>query len=623
MLNFWKNKLKNSYVSLRFSILSIFISLIILITLLVIGIRSIAFEDELTFTARSLMKNASNAVLRELNARIKVVESQGRFAASLIADKIVDPNSEEISSYTYYLINSMPLVHSAYWGDEVGNFVHTKKMADGSLDTEIISVKDNTKKQINIIKNSLGKTLSDKVVMYDGFDHRNEKWYMAAKQTSKAAWTDIYGLHPDNQKGISFGIPIFNADHSMKGVFGLDINLDTLKEFINRQKVSEHGYSFIIDGNENLIVYPDRYPFTQLGTNNKLELNVHQSSLPIIDKTIDHYKKTGKKEFEYQFQGKRYLITYQPVRDFINKGWLVGVISEKRDFTAILEKVDTLTLIVCFITLLLGIVIVSRLVSRIIKPIHALSSEAEKIKQFELDNTILSDSHITEVHELETAINSMKRGLRQFQKYVPQMLVRQLIESNQETTIGGTRRQIVVLFADIENFTSIAESMDPNLLMMQLCEYFEAITKIIHNEKGTIDKFIGDSIMAFWGAPIAINNPCQHAARSALRIQESINVMNNAWVKSGKPVFNTRIGIHVGDAIVGNLGSSDRINYTALGDTVNLASRLEGINKEYHTRILVSEDVYQQIKNEFQLKRVDEVTAKGKSKPIVVYELRQ
>lgn len=623
MFNFLKNKIKNSYVSLRFSILSVFISLIIVITLLIIGIRSIAFEDELTYTARALMEDVSNAVLRELNFRINLVESQGRFAASLIADKIVDPNSEDISSYTYYLINSIPIVHSAYWGDEAGNFVHTKKMADGSLDTEIINVSGDTRKQIHIIKDSNGKTISDKVVTDDGFDHRLESWYVNAKKTSLAGWTDIYGLHPDNKKGISYAIPILNADQSLNGVFGLDINLDTLKNFINRLQVSKHGYSFIIDGNENLIVYPDRYPFDQLTANNQLDLNVHKTSLPIIDKTIDYYKQTGKEEFEYYPAGMQYLITYQPVSDMGNKGWLVGVISEKRDFTGILKKVDTMTLIICFLTLLLGIVIVSKLVSRIIKPINALSSEADKIKQFELDNTILSDSHITEVHDLETAINSMKHGLRQFEKYVPRLLVRQLIESNQETTIGGTRRQIVVMFADIENFTSIAESMDPNLLTMQLCEYFEAITAIIHDEKGTIDKFIGDSVMAFWGAPITIDDPCQRAARAALQIQKSIDAMNSAWQKSGKPVFNTRIGIHTGDAIVGNLGSSDRINYTALGDTVNLASRLEGINKEYQTRILVSEDVYQNVKNEFQLKRIDEVKVKGKSKPIVVYELLQ
>lgn len=623
MWNLWNNRIKNVYVSLRFSILSVFISLLLIITLLIVWVRGIAFEDGLTFTARALMQDASNAVLRELSERIRLAESQARFAASLIAENVVDPQGEEISSYTFYLINTMSLVHSAYWGDEAGSFVHSQKMSDGTIATEMISVHDHTRKRINIIKNNQGQTIKNEIVSDDGFDHRNENWYVNAKQTLQAGWTQLYGLHPDKAKGISYGIPILNTDRSLNGVFGLDIDFTSLTQFITNQQISQHGYSFIIDGNENLVVYPERYPFTQIAVDRNQEVNVHRLALPIIDKTIDYYKKTGKEEFEYRYQRKNYLVTYQPVPDLTNKGWLVGVISEKKDFTGILDKVNSITLIICFVTMLLGIVIVSRLVSRIIKPIYALSNEADKIKHFELEGDVLSHSHIKEVHELETAIIAMKRGLRQFQKYVPRQLVRQLIESKQESEIGGTRRELVVLFADIENFTTISESMDPNALMMQLCEYFEVITKIIHEEKGTIDKFIGDSVMVFWGAPLMLDEPCQHAARAALRIQRAIDTLNDSWQQSGKPVFKTRIGIHAGEAIVGNLGSSDRINYTALGDTVNIASRLEGINKQYHTRILVSDVVYQDIKNNYELKKMDEVIVKGRSTPVIIYELIQ
>ena len=187
--------------------------------------------------------------------------------------------------------------------------------------------------------------------------------------------------------------------------------------------------------------------------------------------------------------------------------------------------------------------------------------------------------------------------------------------------MGGSRKKLAILFSDIENFTSIAEQTAPNLLMTQLCEYFEELSSIISKEAGTIDKYIGDSIMAFWGAPLPDAESCHHAAYAAVLCQEKLVELNAQWKKQGRPQFITRIGIHTGEAIVGNLGSSERLNYTALGDTINIASRLEGINKNYKTNIIVSDEVYEQIKDRFILRMIDCVIVKGRTKSSCLYEL--
>jgi adenylate cyclase len=256
-----------------------------------------------------------------------------------------------------------------------------------------------------------------------------------------------------------------------------------------------------------------------------------------------------------------------------------------------------------------------------VKPIKKLAAETEKIKNFNLDSDIPIKSKIKEVIYLRDAIRSMKIGLKLFQRYIPKVLVRQLIESGEDIRVGGIRKKLVVFFSDIENFTTITEKTEPNQLIIQMSEYFEELTQIIINEKGTLDKYIGDSIMAFWGSPLPVRRPCHHAANTALRCQLKLNELNAIWTKKGNSVLLTRIGIHIGDAIVGNLGSSERLNYTAIGDSINIASRLEEINKNYKTKIIVSDTVYEEIKDQFILRLIDCVVVKGRTQSCHIYEL--
>ena len=141
------------------------------------------------------------------------------------------------------------------------------------------------------------------------------------------------------------------------------------------------------------------------------------------------------------------------------------------------------------------------------------------------------------------------------------------------------------MFTDIEGFTTISETVTPKELTEQLSQYFELMTRIINKHNGTIDKFIGDAVMAFWGAPLEIDNCMQKTVIAAVEIQKELTVLNAIWESENKPMLKTRIGIHHGKVLVGNIGSLSRMNYTIIGDNVNIAARLEGINKNYNTNI--------------------------------------
>lgn len=206
-----------------------------------------------------------------------------------------------------------------------------------------------------------------------------------------------------------------------------------------------------------------------------------------------------------------------------------------------------------------------------------------------------------------------------FQHYVSPEVVEEMTQNPANLKLGGELRTITLLFTDLEGFTHISEGMGPTAVAHFLNDYFTDMTRIILDYGGTVDKFIGDAVMAFWGAPLNDEQQALHATRAAIDMQRAMEQLRNNITGDAAPKVRMRIGIHTGEAIVGNMGSLSRFNYTALGDTVNLASRLEGVNKQYDTSILLSETTAGQLHDEIPLLYVDRVVVKGKSVPITIY----
>ena len=198
--------------------------------------------------------------------------------------------------------------------------------------------------------------------------------------------------------------------------------------------------------------------------------------------------------------------------------------------------------------------------------------------------------------------------------------MRRLVAERVEPKPGGEAQRLTLLFSDIAGFTSISESMSVQALADALGRYFEAVTRVIQGPEsdGVIDKFIGDAVMAFWGAPRLLEAQAARACRAALAMQA---VCERLCAEPGFPPFVTRIGLHTDEVLVGNFGAPDRLNYTCLGDGVNLAARLESLNKLYGTHILVSGAVWAEVGPAFIGRRLDRVAVKGQTRPVDVYEL--
>ena len=241
-----------------------------------------------------------------------------------------------------------------------------------------------------------------------------------------------------------------------------------------------------------------------------------------------------------------------------------------------------------------------------------------KLVPTELSVVICTSSSI--IHRY-MVIGKQERFIRHsFRHYLSPLVIDQLIEHPEKLKLGGERKELTVFFSDLEGFTSISEGLGPEDLTHLLNDYLTDMTDIILEEHGTVDKFEGDAIIAFWNAPLDVANHAEFAVRAALRCQERLAQIRPEFIEEYGKVLNMRIGINTGPAVVGNMGSSTRFDYTVLGDAVNLAARLEGANKQFGTYTMISESTHCRLDTRFTCRELARIRVVGRKEPVTVYE---
>ena len=210
-----------------------------------------------------------------------------------------------------------------------------------------------------------------------------------------------------------------------------------------------------------------------------------------------------------------------------------------------------------------------------------------------------------------------------FSSYLSPDLLKKLMKEPESLVLGGEKKELTVFFSDIRSFTSISESMDPQKLIKYLNRYFTPMSNIVMQNQGMIDKYIGDALMAFYNAPVDVKDHAVAACRSSLQMMDELEKLNEVFINEGLPKIEIGIGLNTAEVVVGNMGSDKRFNYTVIGDGVNLASRVEGINKTYGTHIIITEFTYAIVKDKFLTRPIERVRVKGKEEEVLLYELLQ
>lgn len=448
-----------------------------------------------------------------------------------------------------------------------------------------------------------------------GPDPRSLSWVLQAREAGVHIST-LYELPLAGRPGLTVGSALPDG-----GAIGLDIALADLGGFLTGQRVSPHGVTVLFTEDGVLLGHPDpRQAVLAGGGWTTLARSTDPALAALWRAYAEGWLRPGETR-TLTVDGRENLVHLAAVGDFVEPRVLVGVTAPLEDFTAGIEIGIRNGTLLALAALVLGLGGLGFVAWRVARPLGVLTREAEAIRRLDLAQPLRLDSHITEVERLADAMGGMKSALRLFSVYVPRDLVRKLMAEGAEAELGGERRRLTVMFSDVQGFTTIAERMDPEELMRITSTYFQALTEDLLSNHATIDKYIGDAVMAIWNAPKRDLAHALHGCRAALEARALTRRLEEDFAARGWPRLHTRFGVHSGEAVVGNVGSSDRMSYTAIGSMVNIASRLEGMNKMYGTSILVSEQTRIGAGSGFVFRPVDVVQPKGAQDPIEVHEL--
>lgn len=550
----------------------------------------------------------------------------------------ISDNRHPLQGYFLTALASYPHLYSIYIGHDNGEYYQVVKV---SQMTDQARQKLGAPPQAsygvrNIAKNAQGRLMTvwsfldrRREVMAvtppkpAGFDPRTRPWFKMSAKPGVTNVTDFYIFYDIRQPGLTVAQRFSFGEG---GVLGVDMTAQTLCNFVADQKVTKSGVTFVFDENEHLIAYPileKMTVVTRTGGRTIMSLaTLREVGDPVISQMAKLYHPgLSRQKLTFTVDGHDYVGGVNRVPSPGGETIYVAVLAQLDELLAPVIASNLQSLMISILVILASVPLIVFTAWRLSKPLRLVAEETDGIKEFKLDPSPPIKSRISEVQRLTESVATMKTTLKTFTQYVPKALVKQLVESGEEQKLGGEKRVLSVMFSDVADFTNMAEDMDPEELMLKTSAYFEKLCRVIIANGGTIDKFIGDAIMAFWNAPLADEQHQRHACLAMLACRRANRLMNEKWAKDGAAVMHTRFGLHSGETVVGNLGSSDRMDYTVLGATVNLASRLEGLNKYYGTQLLVSQAVTEAVGGEFVLRPVDLVQPKGTTIPVGIYEL--
>ena len=479
------------------------------------------------------------------------------------------------------------------------------------------------KDQIHFV-NAKGDILEERNIEVP-YDPRKRPWFEASVNKKKANLIGPTVFASSGQVGLTFSAPVY-VNGEIAGVVGMDMTLQSLGKFLNANRISENSLAVIIDRDQKVVATSsDDDALVKLdGQLLVPALSDLRSSLP--RKALaslpakDH---VGVFLFGNQEGKQDHLALLSPIPLKAHGDWKVLVIAPRSDFLSdIVSNIGRIT-ILGVVLLGLQVLMVWWLSRKIAGPLEALALQVDAIERLEINDAYpLQRSSFTEIDRLAQSVSRMSKALKAFAAFVPIDLVRGLMKSEKGLETGGHSRFITIMFTDLEAFSALSENRPSHELLQQVSRYLGTASRIIGEEFGTVDKFIGDAVMAFWGAPNELEDHAWRACVAAIRIQQEMDVMNAEWKKAGLPELKVRIGIHSDAVLVGNIGSIERMSYTVMGDGVNVASRLEGLNKNFGTRICISKTVYRESGERLILRPLGDMEVKGRKSTIEVFELQ-
>lgn len=570
----------------------------------------------------------------KVQAFLQTAVDQCRQAAEVLGPRVTGPtNFPAVGQFLAESLQAQPtLARLTYALDPSGQFVQTERSLNGQIGIREgwldgsgrLTVRSWNWERTNRTELASTQLPADVVL--------NEAGFREAGTRGRPVWTHAYSWTEGTGQrrwAVRYSAPISGPDGNVKAFIGASLTLDELNRYLRRLDEQVPGYVAIVEEQgrgpqPRLLAHPNASLVGQQVVTNAPEDPIIEGYVQAL--FADPRFASGELRLAdygraFSVGSTNFLGSFRRLQGTNDPRWILLMLMPLSEVAGGVQQNLRWATISAVAFLLIATISALALARRIAEPMRQLSNDARALSHLEFASHSRPLSSIREVRQLEQSLEDARASLRSFRKYVPADVVNQLVTSGMEASLGGQSIRLTVLFSDVVDFTAMAETVPAQDLVVHLGEYLAAVSTSIQQSRGTVDKFIGDGVMAFWGAPLPNSHHALDACVAAWRLQAKLDELNVGWQATGKLAFHTRIGINTGNVIVGNIGSEARMNYTAVGDPVNVAARLESLNRVFGTRILISEETRMAAGDLLLTRPVARVAVKGSHRGVVVHEL--
>ncbi|OWV70707.1 cyclase [Rhizobium sp. R339] len=592
--------------------------------------------------------NAGAQQMREMSLRL--VEGYrntlrgGTEAMSLASTlpQLISPPSQDIKAKQELfleILRNVPEATSVYTGYPDGSYLQVintarkdVRQALAAPDGAAFAIRTIAERQSTDVLSTLrfldsrARPIGERDIDYASFDPRQRPWYQSVVQDGVPVSVGPYVTGTLNVPTLTIAAPMKDDG---RVVIGINIHLQTIGRLLNARAISPHARAYIIDGGGHLVAHSDAQIMSRIIGLWARTSGAFAATANSFDRSLEAVARLRRDPAfasgglaRLDLDGESHLVQIAPVSvSGLFQGSTAAIVVPLEDLVEEANRLLVRNLLIAGALLIAGVgasVVLSRMVSR---SLYRLSDEARRIGDLDLGEKALAHSWITEINTLATALSASRHAIGQFALYVPREVVRRIVSPEGRAVVKAKRQDVTVLFTDIRDFTTISEQNSPEDVVDMLSAYFELLNTIAERNGGTVVQYLGDSIFVMWNAPVPDARHAENGCRCALTMKAAVDSLNEENRENGRPSLITRFGLHTGPAVVGSFGAISRQQYTAMGDTINVASRLEGLNKEFGTSILVSAAIHDAVGNRFAFRSLGLAQVKGRAEKVDIWEL--
>jgi adenylate cyclase len=574
-------------------------------------------------TAESISRQLASTINEQIVAAVRkevlaiVDEARAAHTAirTLFLQNVLDTREADKREFVFLSqLQSQSTISWVAFGWPDGSLFAAHKLGDGHLEMMEISRTDHPGERRIDEYQVIPGDIEFETRRFEPTEFRviDQSWFKAGMGADGPQWFRVLDHPIGPRPSIAFAGPI-DVYQERQGVLAIIIEYTRLSRFLSQLEVGRTGTAFILDSSGELIAAPDKDADELHPPHSRIDM-LPLARMAMNEAGEEARNQTSRHRLSLDGAAYEVALTRLPF-----PGWSLVTIIPEAEFLGAVETTLRRLIMGLAIAALLAALLSAILARYVIAaPLARVVGEIRHVESFALDQVRRHPSRLAEIASLSGAIAEMAAGLSAFRKFIPADLVRSLLRQGVEAKPGGSVQELTVMFIDVAGFTGLSERMGDRIVPL-LSRYLDVASEVIVAHGGTIDKFIGDAVMAFWGAPTAQADHALLCCRAALACRQAIDA---AGVSDdhGHPL-QIRIGINSGRMLVGNIGSELRLNYTVIGDAVNVASRLEGANKHYETQILIGAETKRLIEGAMVTREIDRIAVYGKTEGLAVYEL--